>query len=282
MAITTISDVSAQVEKFWSPLFTKELRAQLLLGSLINKSYDGQIQRMGDTVRVSQINAPTGALKTVGTDAGAFDTETLSTSYVDIKADKRAVAAYEFEDLVDLQSQIGAENSEIRQSLLYAVESQINTYLYSLVAPASGLALASVANLDAAELLTVRKLAAQKKWLKDKGWWLLCDPVYMNDLLGAQTMTNSQYVPDAPVVGGQIANQRYGFNILEDNSRPAQTALAFHPDFMHMAMQTQATFKISDQHANKKFGYIISVDLIFGAKLGVAGANKHITLKASA
>ena len=67
----------------------------------------------------------------------AFNTEALSTSYVDIVANKRAVSAMEFEDLVDLQSQLGDEKSEIRSSLVAAVAEQINDYLYTLVSPSA-------------------------------------------------------------------------------------------------------------------------------------------------
>jgi len=290
MPITTLAEVQDQIEKFWSPLFTKTLRESLLMGSLVNRDYEGQIKELGDQVRVSQIVDATGELRTVGgtgsDDANAFETESLQTVKVDIKADKRAVAAYEFAELVELQSQIGAEKSAIRESLMFAVEKQINTYLYSLVSPSTSSpdhTIGSVADFNATQLLNCRKLAAQAKWRKDKGWFALLDPSYYNDILNATTMTSSDYVgDDQPVVGGQVAKQRFGFNILEDNSRPEDTAVLFHPDFMHLVMQSQARFKVSDQHANKKFGYIVSVDLIFGAKLGIDGAKKHIKVTASA
>lgn len=286
MSITTLATLQAQVEKFWSPLFTQELRANTLMPSLVNKDYQGAIANLGDTVRVSQIVAPAGELRTVGgvanstDDANIFDTNVLQTLYVDIQANKRAVAAFEFAELAQLQSQLGAEDSEIRASLMYAVEKQINSYLYSLVAPDVTLASSAVTTFDASQLGSARTKAAQQKWLKNKPWYCLLDPQYYGDMLNAVTMTNSQYTQgDAPVVGGQIATQRFGFNILEDNSRAPQHALMFHPDFLHLVMQTQARFKISDQHANKKFGYIISVDLVFGAAQGIAGGLKHITVK---
>jgi hypothetical protein len=284
MAVSDLAQVNEQIQKFWAPMFMKELRESLLLGGLVNKDYSGQIKNQGDTVKISQINAPVGQLKTVGTDADSFDSQLLSTTQVSISADKRAVAAFEFTDLIDLQSQIGAEQSAIRDSLNFAVAQQINDYLYSLVNPSTSAPdhlLSGVATFDAAQLLVVRKLAAQAKWMKEGGWWLMLDPVYMNDLLNAQTMTSKDYIEgQSPVVAGQIANQRFGFNILEDNSLGANYGLAFHPDFMHLVMQTQPTFKISDMHSQKKFSYVMSVDCVFGAKLGIAGNVKHIKITA--
>lgn len=279
MAVSKIGDVAAQVQEFWSPLFMQELREQTLLAGLVNKEYEGEIRRPGDTVKVSQIDKPNGQLKTVGVDADSFDSETITTQQVSVVADKRAVASYEFEDLVMVQSQLESQDSEIRQALLDAVEEQINDYLYSLIAPSASSPdhdIGSVTDFDASQLSAVRTLAAQAKWRKDKGWWALLSPQYYGDLLNAQTLTSSDYIPDQPVVGGQIVNQRFGFNILEDNSRTGDHGLLFHPDWLLHVQQTEPTFKISDQHSSKKFGFVMSVDVVFGAKLGIDGDVKHV------
>lgn len=286
MAVTQYSaaEIQSMVVEAWSDIFMQELREKLLLGALVNKDYSGQIHQMGDSVKVSQINAATGELRSVGVDADSFGTEALSQTQVEVKADKRAVAAYEFEDTVMLMTQLGAKDSEIRQSLLYAVSKQINDYLYSLVAPSTSAPdheINSVTDFNATQIADLRKLAAQAKWDKTKGWWILCDPSYYSDILNAQTLTSQDYVGgETPIIGGQVVNKRFGFNILEDDSRGTDYAIAFHPDFMHLVMKTQPQFKVSDLHSNKKFGFVMSVDMIFGAKLGIDGAKKHIRVQA--
>lgn len=283
MAKTNISDVTNQIQKFWAPMFQKELRESLLLGGLVNKDYQGEIKKQGDTVYVSQINAPSGQLKTIGTDADTFDSEKLTTQRVTIQANKRAVAAFEVEDLVDLQSQIESGNPEIRDALRYAIDKQVNDYLKTLIAP-SGSApdhtVTGVSDFNASQIAAVRKLAATAKWRKDKPWYLLLDPSYYSDLLNATTMTSNDYVNDLATPMGQFAQQRFGFTILEDNSKTTDTALAFHPDFMHLVMQKEPQFKLSDLHSNKQFGYLLSVDVVFGAVLGNDGDVMHITVTA--
>jgi hypothetical protein len=278
--VTTLAEVADQIQKYWSPLFTKQLRESLLLGTLVDKSYEGEIKRQGDTVRVSQVNAPNGQLLTVGVDADSFASEAISTSYVDIKADKRAVASYDFQDLVELQSQISKDNPEVMESLRFAMMKQINDYLYGLVSPSNSAPdhlISGVTDFNAAQLSAARTLAAQAKWMMDKGWYALLDPVYYGDLLNATTLTSSDYVGgDAPVVSGVIGMKRFGFNIFEDNSRTADQALLFHPDFLHMAMQSQVQVKLSDLHALSRFGVKMSIDVVFGAKLGIDGDKKHI------
>ena len=285
MSLTDVAQATNQIQKYWAPRFTKELRESMLLGALVNKDYQGEIKAEGDTVRVSQINAPVGQLLTIGTDADSFSTEALSTSYVDIVCNKRAVAAYEFTDLVSLQSQLGQSNPEIMESLKYAMANQVNEYLYSLVSPSTSAPdhlINSVTDFNASQLAACRILAAQAKWPNDGRWYALLDPQYMGDIMNAATLTSSDYgAADAPVISGQVALKRFGFNILEDNSRPADSGLLFHPDFMHLVTQSEVQVKISDMHSSKRFGFVMSVDMIFGARLGLSGNVKHLRVLGS-
>jgi len=293
MSVTLLADVQNQVQAFWSPVFMDQLKENTLLPSLVNKAYQGEIKAYGDRVRVSQVNRPTAQRRTVGSNHEVFQTQTLSTSNIDIVADQVISAGYEFDDLAQLQSQIGQQDSKIRQGLMEAVEIELNKYLYSLVLPSSASPahrLSGVTDFNASQVNNVRKLASQAKWAKDGGWWLLADPSYMTDLLNAQTLTSADFVGgESPVIGGQMARQRFGFNMLEDNSLSATVkpsfitgsedmALAFHPDFMHLVMQAMPEIKVSDLHSNKQFGYVISIRLIVGAKAGIDGANKCVAI----
>ena len=285
MSTTSLAEVTNQIQKYWAPVFSKQLRESLLLGSLVDKKYQGNLQNQGDTVRVSQINAPTGQLLTVGTDADSFSSEAVSTQYVDIQANKRAVASFKFQDLVSLQSQVGSENPEVMEALKFAMAKQINDYLYSIVSASTSSPdhdIASVADFNAAQLASCRILAAQAKWRMEPGWYALLDPQYYGDILNATTLTSRDYVGDEPLIAGQVAMKRFGFNILEDNSRSADHGLLFHPDFMHMVTQSEVQVKISDLHALGQFGIIMSVDMVFGAAMGNDGSKKCIKVYNSA
>lgn len=290
MSTTMLADVNNQIQTFWSAMFEKELKEKTILPSLVSKKYEGEIKAGGNTVRVSQINRPSAQIKTVGSGHETFSTSLLSTQYISISADKVISAAFEFDDLVQLQSQLGAQDSAIRQALLESVEIQLNNFLYSKVAPSTSApdhTVDSVTDFNAAQINNLRKLASQAKWSQDGGWWLLTDPSYYSDILNAQTLVSADYVPDAPTVGGKVAMQRFGFNILEDNSAgmadvsptnaTSDLALAFHPDFLHLVMGAPE-FKVSDLHSNKQFGYVVSVKMICGAALGNDGDVKHIAV----
>lgn len=283
MALTSLAEVTNNIQMYWSPVFSKELRESLLLASLVNKQYEGAISQGGDTVRVSQVNAPTGQLLTIGTNADSFESEALSTTYIDIKCDKRAVASFEFADLAALQSQLSLEKSDVRDSLKFAIAKQINDYLYSLVSPSTSAPdhlVTGVSDCNAAQLSALRLLAAKAKWGMGN-WYGLVDPSYYSDILDDTTLSSNIYgATDNPMIGGQVALPRMGFKILEDNSRGTDLGLFFHPDFMHYVAQTGVSVKISDLHSQKKFGVLMSVDIIFGAKLGINGSVKHIKVTA--
>jgi len=286
VSVTDLSVVQNQIQKFWSPIFMPELKAGSKLPALVNRDYEGQIQNKGDTVKVSQIVIPEASIKSVGVDADTFESSSLQTVQVEVKADKRCVVALEVEDLVALQSQIEADSSEIRQSLLESCMRKLNAHLYGLVAPSASSPdhiINSVSDFNAAAASAARMRAAQAKWMKNKGWFGALDPSYANDFLNAQTLTSKDYVEgESLVIGGEVANKRFGINWFEDDALATDQAVIFHPDFLYLVMQTQPQFKLSDLHSQKKFGYLLSVDFIFGAKLGIDGAKKHQLVNADA
>lgn len=282
MALTDLntSNIQYMIQKYWSSMFMDELRANAILPSLVNSEYSGEIKRLGDQVTVSQINAIAADLLTVGTDADTFDSTALSTSYVQVKADKRIVASVEIAELVELQSQIGAAQSQIRDMLSWSISDRLNTYLLSLISPSSTTpdhVVSGVTDLNASQLAGVRLLAATAKWAQNKPWYGIVSPSYYSDLLNATTLSSSDYgATDAPVINGKIGLKRFGFTLFEDATLGTDVAYFFHPDFMLLCMQKEPTFKLSDLHSNKKFGYLLSVDMILGAKQGINGDVKVI------
>lgn len=292
MSVTIVTDLAEQVGKVWSPILKDEVIETSYLPALVNKEFEGQIMRGNDTVYVSMINRPVAERKQVGAGSDSFSSQKMTTTRVGIVADQRITASFELEDLVDLQTQMGSADgqSKIRQVLAQSLQIALNDYCYSLVAPSAtpDHTLTSVTDMNASQLNTVRKLASQAKWMREMGWYGLLDPSYYSDLLNAQTLVSVDNVNDKPIVGGQIATTRFGFNLFEDNSDALlglhggteDAALFFHPDFLYLVMG-EPQFKLSSLHSNKQHGYLLSVDMWCGAKLGLEGDIKHITVVGS-
>ena len=281
MSATKITDVQDQVKDYWSDLMLDELKQDSIVVNLLSKDYQGEILQGGDTVKVSQIVRPTGATKTIGSgDYDTYSTEKFKLSQIDIKADKIFEAGFEFDSLVELQSQLGSQDSKIRNALKEAIDIQINNYIFSQVSGTNNTG--SVTDFNASQISALRKIAGQRKWAKDGEWYCLADSSYHSDMLNAQTLTSQDYIAgEMPVIGGQIANRRFGFNILEDNSDglldliatvsgtdTEDCAIGFHRDFMHLVLAPTIEFKLSDLHASKKRGFLLTAEIIGGVKQG--------------
>jgi len=288
MTDTNIAAAQTAIQTFWPTMFQDQLRQTNLLYNLVNREYSGSLQAAGDTVKVNQINAPTGERLTItGAVGRTFTPEALSLTSVSVTADQRLVASYDIEDLVWIQSLIdpmGATSVDIRAAMVSAISNQLNTYLYSLVAPT--VTIPSITTMTAATVATARETAALAKWSYNKPWYGLLAPQYYSDLLTDTTMTNSDYTgSDLPVINGQIAQKRYGFALYEDNTQSAGATsggLFFHPDFLYLVTQLEPRFKISDKHSSHEFAAVLSVDMIIGAKLGIQGAARHIKVQTGA
>ena len=295
MSSTVIGDVSEQVQKFWSPTMTEELKESNILASLLSRDYEGDLKKGGDTVYVSQVKRPNAERKNTSAGDNTFGSQKMTTERIAIKADQRITASFKLEDLIGLQSQIEIENnggpdSKIKQALTEALEINLNSYLYSLISPSASApdhTVTSVADFTFAELKNISTLASQAKWAgRGQDWYSLLDPMYYHDLLDETQMNNADTADERPLVAGRFGTNRMGFNIFEDNSEgilslsgsSQDSGIFFHKDFMHLVMQKQPEFKISDLHANQQHGFLISVDMIVGGKLGIEGAKKHISV----
>lgn len=292
MSLTNIADLAEQVNKFWVPTWKPELMETNLIANLIDKSYSGQIQRAGDTVYVSQVSRPSGSNKAIGAATGHeyFSTEKLATSRIAIVADRVISAAYEFDSLVDLQTDMLSNNSMIKANMLQAMSIQLNNYIYSKVNATTPYD--TVTDFNASQLAKLKKFAGQKKWGADKPFYVLADPSYYSDLIQSSTIVSSDFVTgDQVVVSGKIGQKRYGFTIFEDNSEglldviateagtdSEDIAVAFHPDFLHLVIQQEPVFEIAPLTANKQWGYILACRMVCGVKEGHDFASLHQTV----
>ena len=267
---TYVDTALGLVQDFWSPIFEKELRENTLWAGLLNDpNYTMERIKGGDTIKISKINKPSSSIRTIGTNADSFDTNVLDSTQSDLVVNRRAVSAYEFEDLSVLMSQLEQQDSEIREALLADVREQINDHIKSLISPSSATPdhiTASVTDFNLAQLSATRTLAATAKWGMAEPWYLLASPSYYSDMLDDTTLAGAESmgIGSSPILEGRFVMKRMGFNIIEDNSLGTDTAYAFIPSFMKVIMGAPR-FKISDLHAQKKFGYVLSVDMPCGA-----------------
>ncbi len=252
----------------WSSQMYDELRQSLMLGSFFDRDYEGEIRSMGDTVKVNQINAATGELLEFGVDNTLdINSEALAITQKEVKADRLATASYLVEDLAQLQSM--EFQADARESLVFAVQKQIETYIESLIVPdlTHQVAPTVASDLNVGDVANMRRLLSKAK-VPVAGRTLFLDVDYHSDIIQKSTFASSDFVPaGSPTATGEFSSPIYGFSVREHNGLAADVGYAAHPSAMAHVMQKELTIKLSDMHPAGKRGWLLTAEIFFGAAL---------------
>jgi hypothetical protein len=279
MGLTGYNDVQDQMQKFWSPLSASQLVQSNPYLNVVNRNYEGQLSRKGDTVYVNVINPMTAEVRTAGVDADTFDTQKVQMTRTAIKADKLFSVAVELEDLVQLQSLLDSGDMKLRESMTQALADKISAYLYGFrkTTLTDGVTVDSgVATLSKTEFRGARVFGGKKKWPKDGNWFAFLDPEYWGDISVDSTLASVDFVGETPIAAQSSFRKLLDFNTTEDNSLGSKQGFFMHREWLYYVQQTAPTWKISDLHATKKNGVLLSCQIVGGAaKNQYAGDDLH-------
>lgn len=295
MTAVLVNNLTDQARKYWSPISKDALKERSVIINQVSREFEGQIQRGGDTVKVTQYDVGEANQKQVGQGHESFTTNPLGTSQIEIKADQVFTIGLEFDDLVPIQTALDDPEGRLRVQMEQAMARKISRWLFSLFQPSSSNPnhdVKNVTSFDYDELLNLRMLATQALWGEDQRRICLLDPSYYKDLLSDTTVTSRDFgADDAPVIAGQSGLRRAGFEIFEEysqgllaldkaNNATADVGLAFRPDALHLVMGG-FEYKISDLHSNKQHAYVFSLRVVAGAARGHDHEKLCIKIRAS-
>lgn len=265
---TKMADIAEQIQKFWGPLGMSQLYQENPLLSIVNREYEGSLQRQGDTVYVSVIKPLTGFMQTIGTDADTFDTEKIETVRTAIQATKVFSSNVELESLAELQSQLDSNNPRLRETMIRAINNKINAFLYSHVKSSISDGTtgdSGVSTMSKTEFRAARVAAGKNKWPKDGNWFALLDPAFWGDISIDQTLSSIDYVGELPITQTMSMRKLLDFATAEDNSLPNTQALFFHRDWLYAVMQTGMVWNVTDLRSNYKRGVLLTCEIVGGA-----------------
>src|SRR5690625_568210 len=95
------SNVSAWIPELWAQEVLRHLKANLVLGRLVNRDYDSELAQAGETVNVPLPPVLAAEKKTAGT---AFTPAAVTASTTPVKLDQHAVSAFEVDDIARIQA----------------------------------------------------------------------------------------------------------------------------------------------------------------------------------
>jgi hypothetical protein len=193
----------------------------------------------------------------------------LESTQIDIVADKRISAAYQFSDLAKLQSM--AFEAEAQAALIYSLQLKLEQLLIGILVPSStpahSVSPATPGLMAAADLANARTLLSLADVSMVDRYWV-GSPSYYGDLITNTTIASRDYVPaGSPTSTGFLTEPLYGFTIGESNVLANDTSFAVHRSALSLVMQQGIRIQISNLHAQGKYGYVMSADMVVGYKL---------------
>lgn len=262
-------DLANLIPTAWSPLIYSELRNKIAYLNLFSRDYEGDIKNKGDTVKVNQILAPNGEILT--DDKAQFNPEELNIDQYSIVADRRAVASFEITDMAKLQSL--DFQMEVMNALTYSIQKQMEVDIQSIMVPSAAApdhALAAyqdATSFKIADVIALRTLLSAAKVGPER--YLALSPTLYGALMQQSLVVSSDYGSINDLMAGEVRKVG-GFNVFEHDLETGNTARAFHPSAIQLVMQTGVNVQVSNLHSQKKFGYLVSADIVYGRKLADA------------
>jgi len=263
---TKETELSLIVPQMWSEKWYDTLLAELPFAGLIDTQYEGEIQAMGDRVKISTMSEFSEA-ELVG-EADRPDTDLLSVSQQELLINKMVVKDFLVTNRALLQSLPFVE--KMKNMAVYAVNKKIQSEIIALIVPSAAapdhqIAYASGTTLALADILAAKELLdAQNVPTADRH--MVLGSAQLNDIFNITQLTSSDFIRDgSPISSGKLPGAIAGF-LPDFTTVVGNVAYFFHSSFMTMANQKALMVKEYDQGASGLRGQRVNTDTLLGIK----------------
>lgn len=263
---TNKSDLQDILQTKWSNILYDDLIAQRKLFTLLRSEYEGDIKEVDDKVVVNYVKTAVGQELTG--DQRSFEAEEMVVGKYEIAANKIAIASFDLPNLKRLESPefVLKMQKALREGIELKIEAGVIAMLTGATYPAGhALQTATTDLLDDKDIGRIRA-ALSKKHVPKEERYCFGDVDFTQLLIDTNKLTSRDFSSNNSSDDASIRKVQ-GFIYDEHDYLPAKTLLAFHRSAAHVVMGSEVVFKISDQHANKKLGYVVSAHVIWGSKV---------------
>jgi hypothetical protein len=264
--MTTASEVSVLVPQVWSQRFYDVLLAELPFNSVVSRDYEGEIQNLGDTVKISSIPEFDEAIE-LAEDARS-DAEAVTATQQSLVINKRFVKDFIVTNKALMQSITFVD--KLKELAVYAINKKYQSMIISLISPSTSapdhiLAYDSGTTLALADMLEVKELLdAQDVPLMDRHF--VVGAAQLNDIFNITGFTSSDFlVSGAPLASGQLPPSLLGF-MPHFTSVVGNTSYWFHSSFFTVASQRGMNVQEYDLGVDGKRASRVNVDVLAGFK----------------
>ncbi len=271
MAITNF------VPEVWSAALLKALRDRLTYAQagIINRNYEGEIARAGDTVHITNFTDPSVRTYTKNTDI-TYDLLTDDTQTLVVNRSR--YFAFSVDD-IDKRQALGGFVEEATVGASFNLAAEADDYVAGLMVSGAGTTLADAevgaADGDAYKLLVAMRTALTRTNTPDEGRFVIVPPEFYAVLLQDDRFIRADASGTTAGLRNGFVGRAAGFEVIESNRVP-ETAVTGPPadtTYALVAGHSMAT-TFAEQIANtealrleKQFGDGVRGLHLYGAKV---------------
>lgn len=262
----TSAEVSVLVPQIWSRRYYDNLLASLPFNSVVSKDYEGEIQALGDRVKISSF--PEFADADEVAEGQKVDADSITVTQQELVINKRIAKDFILTSKAMLQSLPAME--KLQELAIYSIQKKIQKLIISLIVPSasapdhsiaydSGTTLALADMLEAKELLDAADVP-----MSDRHF--VVGSAQLNDIFNITGFTSSDFLlSGAPLQTGEIPAALLGF-APHFTTEVGNTSYFFHSSFFTMAAQQGLSVQQFDLGSEGKRSVRVNVDSLVGMK----------------
>lgn len=262
----TSAELSVLVPQIWSRQYYDVLLAELPFNSIISRDYEGEIQALGDTVKISSFPEFSDADEVA--EDQRVDADSITVTQQSLVINKRIAKDFILTNKAMLQSLPAMD--KLRDLAIYSINKKIQKIIIAAIVPNAAAPDHSIAydagtTLALADLLEAKELLdAQDVPQSDRH--LVVGAAQLNDIFNIVGFTSSDFITSgAPLQSGQLPPALLGF-MPHFTTEVSNTTYLFHSSFMTMAAQQGMQVNQYDLGVDGKRAQRVNVDTLFGLK----------------
>jgi len=263
--------ISNFVPEVWSAALLKNLRSNLVYGQagVINRNYEGDIARAGDTVHITSFTDPAVRSYTKNTDI-SYDLLTDATQALTI--DQQKYFGFSVDD-IDKRQALPGFVDETTMGASYNLSAAADTFLAGLMnaATPAGNTLTAVTTPTAANAYTTLvglRTALTKTNTPTQGRWVIVPPEFYGLLLQDDRFVRYDASNSSEGLRNGITGRAAGFDVIESNTVPFTgdvfSVIAGHPMATTYAEQI---IEVETLRLQKQFGDAVRGLHVYGGKV---------------
>lgn len=253
--------------ELWSANFYPTLLERLPFNDSVDRSYEGEIQALGDIVNISNIPQFDEAQEIAEDEAADADSVTVTKQQLTIN--KQVVKDYIITKRA-LRQTLDSGN-QLRDLAMHSIMKKMQAVIIADIVPNAStpdhsIAYDSGTTLALADILEAKELLDDQDVPDDGMRCMILGSAQWNDLFNITGFTSRDFIPaGSPLTSGSFSTNLLGFRP-KMTTEAAAVSYLFHPAFLTMAVQQEPDVEVVSLGSEGRRATRVNMDVLFGVK----------------